>query len=114
MKKLDNLSSDFVLSIVTEKNMSLNTAASYEADLKIFISFMKVQGLGIASIRKTNISNFLQIQRERGFSDNTISRRLSTIKQFFKFLVREGSIDRNPCEDLKSFKKAKKIPSFLS
>ena len=36
MKKLDNLSSDFVLSIVTEKNMSLNTAASYEADLKIF------------------------------------------------------------------------------
>ena len=65
MKKLDNLSSDFVLSIVTEKNMSLNTAASYEADLKIFFSFMKVQGLGIASIRKTNISNFFQIQRER-------------------------------------------------
>ncbi|MDC3087272.1 site-specific integrase [Paracoccaceae bacterium] len=58
MKKLDNLSSDFVLSIVTEKNMSLNTAASYEADLKIFFSFMKVQDLGIASIRKTNISNF--------------------------------------------------------
>ena len=114
MKKLDNLSSDFVLSIVTEKNMSLNTAASYEADLKIFFSFMTVQDLDIASIRKPNISNFFQIQRERGFSDNTISRRLSTIKQFFKFLVREGFIDRNPCEDIKSFKKAKKIPSFLS
>ena len=67
MEKLDNLSSDFVLSIVTEKNMSLNTAASYEADLKIFFSFMKVQNLGIASIRKTNITKFFQIQREKGF-----------------------------------------------
>ena len=32
----DNLSSDFLLSLVTEKNMSLNTASSYKADLKFF------------------------------------------------------------------------------
>ena len=114
MKNLDNLSSNFLLSIVTEKNMSLNTASSYAADLKIFFSFIKRQNLGITSVRKTNISKFFQSQRERGFSDSTVSRRLSTIKQFFKFLVREGFVDRNPCEDIKNFKKTKKIPSFLS
>ena len=114
MKNFDNLSSNFILSIVTEKNMSLNTASSYAADLKIFLSFIKRQKLGIATVRKTTIGKFFQSQRERGFSDNTVSRRLSTIRQFFRFLVREGFVDRDPCEDIKNFKKTKKIPSFLS
>ena len=114
MKSLDKLSSDFLLSVVTEKNMSLNTASSYASDLKIFFTFIKQQNLNIQTIRKTDITNFFQTQRERGFSDNTVSRRLSTMKQFFKFLVLESLVDRNPCEDIKNFKKAKKIPGFLS
>ena len=114
MKDFDNLSSDFLLSIVTEKNMSLNTASSYKADLKIFFSFISQKNLHIRTLRKNDINKFFQTQRERGFSDNTISRRLSTIKQFFKFLVKEGFFDHNPCEDIKNFKKAKTIPGFLS
>ena len=52
MKSPDNLSSDFLLSIVTEKNMSLNTASSYAADLKIFFSFIKRQNLVVATVEK--------------------------------------------------------------
>ena len=114
MKDLDNLSSDFLLSLVTEKNMSLNTASSYKADLKIFFKFLTQQNLTVETVRKNEISKFFQSQRERGFSDNTVSRRLSTIKQFFKFLILEDLLDRSPCEDIKNFKKTKKLPSFLS
>ena len=114
MKDFDNLSSDFLLSLVTEKNMSLNTASSYKADLKIFFSFINQQNLNVTTLKKNDIHNFFQNQRERGFSGNTISRRLSTMKQFFKFLVQEGLLDRNPCEDIKNFRKEKKIPGFLS
>ncbi len=114
MKGLDNLSSDFLLRLVTEKNMSLNTASSYKTDLKIFISFIEQQSLNIKTLKKKDLSNFFQRQRERGFSNNTVSRRLSTIKQFFKFLVLEGFVDGNPCEEIKSFKQTKKIPGFLS
>ena len=114
MKDLDNLSSDFLLSLVTEKNMSLNTASSYKADLKIFFEFLTQQNLTVETVRKNEISKFFQSQRERGFSDNTVSRRLSTIRQFFKFLILEDLLDRNPCEDIKNFKKTKKLPSFLS
>ena len=114
MKGLHNLSSDFLLSLVTEKNMSLNTASSYKADLKVFFTFIEEQGFNFKTIKKNDLGNFFQKQRERGFSDNTVSRRLSTIKQFFKFLVHEGLIDHNPCEEIKNFKKTKKIPSFLS
>ena len=114
MKGLHNLSSDFLLSLVTEKNMSLNTASSYKADLKIFFTFIEEQSLNFKTIKKDELGSFFRKQRERGFSDNTVSRRLSTIKQFFKFLVHEGLIDRNPCEEIKNFKKTKKIPGFLS
>ena len=114
MKGLDNLSSDFLLSLVTEKNVSLNTASSYKADLKIFFTFIKKERLNFKTIKRNDLGNFFQKQKERGFSDNTISRRLSTIKQFFKFLVHEGSIEQNPCEEIKNFKQIKKIPAFLS
>ena len=83
MKNFDNLSSNFLLSLVTEKNMSLNTASSYKADLKIFFLFINQQNFNVKTLRKNDIQNFFQNQRERGFSGNTISRRLSTIKQFF-------------------------------
>ena len=114
MKNVDNISSDFLLSLVTEKNMSLNTASSYRADLKIFFTFINDKNLNVETLGKDDINKFFQNQRERHFADPTISRRLSTVKQFFKFLIKEGLLDRNPCEDIKNFKKAKKIPGFLS
>ena len=114
MKNLNDLSSDFLLSLVTEKNMSLNTASSYKADLNIFFAFINQLNLNVEALEQTDINKFFQNQRERGFSDNTISRRLSTLKQFFKFLVKEGLFDQNPCEDIKNFKRTKKIPGYLS
>ena len=36
------------------------------------------------------------------------------ITEFFKFLVKEGLFDQNPCEDIKNFKRTKKIPGYLS
>ena len=114
MKNFNDLSSDFLLSLVTEKNMSLNTASSYKADLNIFFEFINQQKLNVKALQQTEINKFFQNQRDKGFSDNTISRRLSTLKQFFKFLVREGLFDQNPCEDIKNFKSTKKIPGFLS
>ena len=114
MKNFNDLSSDFLLSLITEKNMSLNTASSYKADLNIFFEFINQQKLNVKALQQTEINKFFQNQREKGFSDNTISRRLSTLKQFFKFLVREGLFDQNPCEDIKNFKSTKKIPGYLS
>ena len=67
MKGLDNLSSDFLLSLVTEKNMSLNTALSYKADLKIFFSFIEQQGLNIKTIKKKEFKEMNEpLKRKRG------------------------------------------------
>ena len=85
MKNFDKMLTNFLLSLIAEKNMSLNTASSYRADLKIFFTFINDQNLNVETLRKNDINNFFQNQKDRDFSDSTISRRLSTIKQFFKF-----------------------------
>ena len=66
MKNVDNISSDFLLSLVTEKNMSLNTASSYRADLKIFFMFIKDQNLYVETLTKDDINKFFQDQKEKG------------------------------------------------
>ena len=67
MKNSNNLSSDFLLSLVTEKNMSLNTASSYKADLKIFFSFINHQNLNVTKLRKNDIHNFFKTKEKEDF-----------------------------------------------
>ena len=62
MKNVANISSDFLLSLVTEKNMSLNTASSYRADLKIFFTFIKDKNLNVETLKRDDINNFFQNQ----------------------------------------------------
>lgn len=114
MKDLEKLSSDFTLRLVALRNMSLNTASSYSADLKIFFKFVTDYNFDTKSINSKQIEQFFSLQKKRGFSDSTLSRRLSTLKQFYKYLVEEGLLDRSPCDNISTFKTTKKIPSFLS
>jgi integrase/recombinase XerD len=114
MKNLKKLRSDFILRLITEKNLSLNTASAYQSDLKELFEFVKKNNLKITTLKNKNIELFFSNQRVRGYSDSTLSRRLSSLKQFYKYLVEEGLIDRSPCEDIKSFKKTMKVPGFLS
>ena len=72
MKNVDNISSDFLLSLVTEKNMSLNTASSYRADLKIFFTFINDKNLNVETLRKDDINKFFQNQRFSIFHKNPI------------------------------------------
>ena len=68
MKNLHNLSSDFLLSLVTEKNMSLNTASSYKADLKIFFTFINQQNLNVKTIKnKPILTNFFKNKKKEVF-----------------------------------------------
>ena len=65
--KNDSIASDFLLSLVTEKNMSLNTASSYRADLKIFFTFIYDKNLNVETLRKDDINKLFQDQRPAKF-----------------------------------------------
>ena len=100
-----------------ERRYSTNTVNSYRIDLTQFIKFINVhEGSGAQvfdGVKKSTIKSFLSYLMEKGQSPRSISRKLVTVRSFFKFLVRTGIVDSNPASQIKSPKIPKKLPEFL-
>ncbi|MBU1487825.1 tyrosine recombinase XerC [bacterium] len=102
-----------------EKNYSTNTLRSYENDLKKFEEFLKKEtservGLEKGEIDRFLIRKYLAYLRESGLEKKTISRRLSTLRSFFRFLIREGEIKDNPALLISAPKMEQRLPSHLN
>lgn len=102
-----------------EKNCSGNTLKSYENDLKKFEKFLKREtssrvGLEKGEIDRFLIRKYLAYLRDLGLKKKTISRKLSTLRSFFRFLIREGKIRDNPALLISAPRQEQRLPSFLS
>jgi len=103
----------FLNYLLTEKALSLNTVKSYENDLKTFLKFVDEQEISFLSCKKNDITNYLLTMKEKGYSSASIARVLSTLKQFFRFLIFENKISYDPTEGLKSPKLWLRLPKAL-
>ncbi|HAF30813.1 MAG TPA: integrase [Bacteroidales bacterium] len=98
-----------------EKRFSVNTVKSYESDLNQFATFIEL-GLTKSDIHQIDeklVRAWVVSMMEKDFSALSINRKLSTLKTFFKFLLREGQIKSNPMDKVTSPKTSKKLPSFI-
>lgn len=97
-----------------EKGLALNSIVSYQQDLRKYLNFLKRKKIDrIDKIQKKDISDFLFSMRSK-ISPRSISRYLSSIKNFHKFLLREKISASDPANLIESPKLGKKIPEVLS
>jgi len=111
---MDRYLEAFIDYLRIEKGLSKNSIYSYNEDLKKYKRYIK--RIGITDLRKIDrkdITDFLFAQRRR-ISPSSISRILSTIKNFHRFLLREKIVLSDPADLIEAPKLEKKIPSFLS
>ncbi|MBR2833142.1 MAG: tyrosine recombinase XerC [Bacilli bacterium] len=101
----------FIEYLKYEKRFSNHTSINYEKDLTDFIEFQnkKVEDIEINDIRK-----YLKHLYDKKYSNASISRKVSTLKSFFKYLEAENYIKINPMILISNPKKDKKLPSFLN
>ncbi|MEE2695217.1 MAG: site-specific tyrosine recombinase/integron integrase [Pseudomonadota bacterium] len=111
MKKNNLFVERFLEYLVAQKNISLNTFESYKSDLLGFFRFLN--NPEINEISKLDINNYI-IFLSKKFSTNTHSRKLSTIKSFFFFLLEKKVLFENPISDYDFPKVRKTIPKILS
>ena len=106
---------DFKLYLQINKNLSQNTISSYIADLQDYMAYMKKNHKVDDSvmIRNDAIKKYIQALKRRGISSSSISRKISSIKAFHKFISHEEGID-NPAKTIKQPKKEFKLPVVLS
>ncbi len=98
-----------------EKRYSPHTISAYHDDLIFFNDFLSTTfgNLLITEIKPTFIRSWLAHQKEHDISSKTINRRISALKSFFKFLLRQEVIETSPMTTIVSPKIKKRLPSFI-
>jgi len=93
-----------------EKNYSSHTILAYNKDLNQFISFIKEEG--VFQIKEVNyglIRGWVTMLLEDGASNYTVNRKMSSLKSYFKFLLKIGEIKTSPAVSYKNLKVSKKV-----
>jgi site-specific recombinase XerD len=85
---------------------SPHTRRSYGKDLKRFVQFLlgRVAGFGQEAITRTLIVSYKEYLLADGLEHTTVDRHLSTLRSFFRWLVDDGAIEKNPAEGVRFLK----------
>ncbi len=101
--------------LALERGLSENTRQAYAADLTVFLAFLRKRSVNSANaVKRQDVLDFLMNQKDRGISTNSISRRLVSIKVFFRYLQQESLLRANITEAMDSPKLWKVLPSTLT
>jgi len=103
----------FLSFLLYERGYSKNTLSSYRVDLTELSQFLEERNSSLIKATKEHIAQFINMLSERGFTNNTIIRKLASIRTFFKYLLNEGIIEEDLVSFLDTPKKEKKIPKVL-
>ena len=103
--------SSFIRHLEIERGVSAHTVRAYRKDLEEFSAYTRTEPENMDML---DVRGFIADQISKGLSKITISRRLSSIRSFFKFLHREGYIQSNPAKLVSNPKLPKLLPKFLS
>jgi len=106
----------FIRYLATERNVSGHTLDAYHSDLEQFHEFLcRDRGTNAGA----DVVDHLLIRRYLAFlfkshKKSSISRKLAALRSFFKFLMRQGKVDKNPAELVTTPKKEKRVPFHLT
>jgi len=104
---------DFLDYLRFERQLSKNTLVSYTRDLKKYFNFLEHHGLDYLKIDHQQILDFLKWLKFSQ-SANSVSRILSSLRNFYKFLVREEKAAHNPFSEISNPKTPRKLMGVLT
>ena len=103
---------DFRLYLEVERNLSLHTVKAYCTDIKDFLLWCG--NSDFCSFSYKNIRSYLAEIQLKKYTRTTVSRKIAAIKTFYRYLYRERLVNTNPAANVKSPKKIKNLPEFLT
>ena len=105
---------DFLVHLKNEKRLAQNTTENYQRDLKQLLTFATEQDIGEWNkLADHHLRFYVAQNHRRGLSGKSQQRKLSTVRTFFHYLIREGHAKANPAIGLAAPKTAKRLPRTL-
>jgi integrase/recombinase XerC len=106
---------DFVQYLQFQKRYSQHTIISYQTDLIDFFDYLATQFsiISITEIKPTFVRSWLAQLKEKGIQSKTINRKISTLKSFFKYQLKQQTITVSPMATVVSQKVSKRLPTYV-
>ena len=110
---MENKIEEFKNYVLKQKNYSVNTLKNYEIDIIEFKSYIDEIGANYKDVNYDLIKDYLVILYDKNLSRNTIARKLSSLRSFYKYLFNNDVIKSNPFIYVSTPKKEKRLPKYL-
>jgi integrase/recombinase XerD len=98
-----------------ERSLAQNSIDAYLHDVRLFAQFMEIKGLSLnpEEVKPKHIHDFLEHVNELGLAAHSQARIISGLKAYFRFLLNEGDIQKDPMVLIESPKLGRKLPDTL-
>jgi integrase/recombinase XerC len=111
---------DFLDYLTYERNVSINTVTAYRDDLESFVFFLCDDYFTLSraqlewrKVDRVAVRSYLAFMARQKLSRASMARHLSTLRTFFRFLMREEIVESNPARTVTTPKREKHLPSVL-
>ena len=109
------LTDSFLDYLQYERNYSAETIKSYREDLRQFEEFAReeIGDSAPSEVKAELVREWIVSLMDRGYTSTSINRKLSSLRSFYKFLLRKGEVAVNPLQKITGPKNKKPLPAFL-
>jgi integrase/recombinase XerD len=112
---MNQLISEYLGHLSVERGASTHTVAAYGHDLADYEAFLITRGVtDLCAVSRDDVTAFVAAIRARGLAPSTVERRVSAVKGFHKFLVREGLTENHPTARVPLPKVPQRLPEAIS
>jgi len=111
-----NMLTQFLKYIQIERNYSVQTIRAYGDDLRQFFVFCNIEPDvdGIKQVNHRLVRAWLAHLLNTNYSARSVNRKLSSLRSFYKYLLKQGEVTKNPMQKVVAPKASSKMPYFLS
>lgn len=112
--KITLLIDDFCDYLLYERNYSKETIKSYRTDVVEYIIYLHDKSIDYLKVKYIDIKDYLIYLNDKENINSTVSRKISSLRTFYKYLVNNNMLENNPFLSVKLPKKERKLPRFFS
>jgi integrase/recombinase XerD len=105
---------EFLDALQAERGASRNTLSAYRHDLAAFTTFLSRRGVQLGDVTAAEVITFIGQQQRAGLGRASIARRLAAVRGLYRFLLREGTLARDPTEQVEAPRGSRRLPRTLS
>lgn len=112
MGKIEDQIMEYCDYLLFEKGLSENSKEAYKRDLTLFFYFLKEKER--EKVKNEDIVKYIEYLTEKQYSRFSIARKITSIRNYYNYLIRGKVVSKNPCEAIEKIKKGSYLPEVLT